>query len=121
MATFKPPLNTPIRLDNEASATFVLSDGRKLGYAQYGSLQDGARTFFYLHGHPGSRLEAAWFEALCQKFGARVIGVDRFGVGLSSPHPKGTLLDHAKDIEEFAEHLGLATYGVLVHSCPSSP
>ncbi|KAF2272864.1 alpha/beta-hydrolase [Westerdykella ornata] len=113
MTVFKPPRNSQIRLDNDASATFTLSDGRKLGYAQYGSLTEGTRTFFYLHGHPGSRLEAAWFEELCQRLGARVIGVDRFGVGLSSPHPKGTLLDHAKDVEELAKHLGLASYGVL--------
>src|SRR5437667_87148 len=83
--TSNPPVNVPaailsephesrFRLDNDASATFTLPDGRKLGYAQYGSLT--GRAFFFVHGLPGSRLEAAWFEEVCLKLGARVISVD---------------------------------------------
>lgn len=106
------PHHNRYRLDNDASATFTLPDGRKLGYAQYGALT--GRTFLYLHGLPGSRVEAAWFEAGCLKLGARVIGVDRPGVGWSSPHPGGTLLDHPKDIELLAQHLQLDNYGILV-------
>ncbi|OCK75658.1 alpha/beta-hydrolase [Lepidopterella palustris CBS 459.81] len=110
-AIISKPYKSRIRLDNDASATFTLPDGRKLGYAQYGSLT--GRAFFYLHGHPGSRMEAAWFEELCLKLGARIIGVDRPGIGWSSPHPGGTLLDHPKDIEHLAQHLELDSYGIL--------
>lgn len=111
------PHKSRFRLDNDASATFTLPDGRKLGYAQYGSLT--GRAFFFLHGLPGSRIEAAWFEELCLKLGARIIGVDRPGIGWSSPHPGGTLLDHPKDIEQLAQHLELNSYGVLVWiACP---
>ncbi|OCL11701.1 alpha/beta hydrolase fold protein [Glonium stellatum] len=110
-AIIKEPPKSRFRLDNDASATFTLPDGRKLGYAQYGS--PTGRAFFYAHGHPGSRLEAALFEELCLKLGARIIGVDRPGIGWSSPNPNATVLDHPKDIEHLAQHLELDSYGVM--------
>ena len=99
-------------LDNDSSATLDLPDGRKLGYAQYG-LPTG-RAVFYLHGTPGSRIEAAAYDDLAVKADARIIAVDRPGIGLSSPQPNRTLLDHPKDIEQLARHLDLNDYGVLV-------
>nr|KMM63740.1 alpha/beta hydrolase [Coccidioides posadasii RMSCC 3488] len=38
---------------------------------------------------------------------------NRPGFGWSSPHPSHTLLDHPRDLERLAEHLGLDEYGVL--------
>lgn len=95
------------------SNTLTLPDWRKLGYAQYG-LQTGSRTVFYLHGLPGSRIEAAAFDAMAAKLGARIVAVDRPGMGLSSPQPGRTILDHARDIEYLAESFELDRYGVLV-------
>jgi hypothetical protein len=100
------------RTDNDSSDTLTLADGRKLGYAQYGSLT--GRPIFYLHGLPGSRLEAAGFDELGLELGARVIAVDRPGIGWSSPYPGRKLLDHANDIDHLAKHLELAQYSVLV-------
>ncbi|EER28913.1 alpha/beta hydrolase fold family protein [Coccidioides posadasii C735 delta SOWgp] len=60
-----------------------------------------------------SRVEAACFEELGLKLGARIIAADRPGFGWSSPHPSHTLLDHPRDLERLAEHLGLDEYGVL--------
>ncbi|KMU79373.1 alpha/beta hydrolase [Coccidioides immitis RMSCC 3703] len=100
------------RLDNDSSDTFILPDGRKLGYAQYGS--PNGRAILYLHGLPGSRVEAACFEELGLKLGARIIAADRPGFGWSSPHPSHTLLDHPRDLERLAEHLVLDEYGVLL-------
>ncbi|PGH02387.1 hypothetical protein GX51_04695 [Blastomyces parvus] len=99
------------RLDNDTSDTLTLPDGRKLGYAQYGSLT--GRPILYQHGLPGSRIEAAAFDELGQKYEARIIATDRPGYGWSSPHPDRTLLDHPKDLECLAEHLGLEEYCVL--------
>ena len=94
------------------SAILTLPDGRKLGYSQYGS--HAGRTVFYCHGLPGSRIEAAPFDAMATRLGARIIAVDRPGYGLSSPQPTRTILDHAKDIEHLAESLKVNNYGVLV-------
>jgi pimeloyl-ACP methyl ester carboxylesterase len=103
------------QLDNDNNSdTLLLPDGRKLGYAQYGS-QTG-RAVLFMHGHPGSRLEAAHLHDLGLKLGARIIAPDRPGVGLSSPQPGRTLLDHPKDLEHLADHLKLESYGVLVRA-----
>ena len=99
------------RLDNNSSATLSLPDGRKLGYAQYG-LQTG-HAILYLHGLPGSRIEAAFLDTIAVRLEARIIAVDRPGYGWSSPHPNRTILDHVKDVEHLAERLELDTYAVL--------
>jgi hypothetical protein len=107
------PILTPhFRTDNDSSETLTLPDGRKLGYAQYGSLT--GRPIIYQHGLPGSRLEAAGFNDLGLELGARIIALDRPGMGWSSPKPGRTLLDHPKDVESLADHLKLDRYSVLV-------
>lgn len=102
------------RLNNDTSATLALPDGRKLGYAQYGS--PTGRAILYLHGLPGSRVEAVQFDELAVRLGGRIIAADRPGIGWSSPQPNRTVLDHAKDIEHLAQHLELDVYGVLVRA-----
>ena len=94
------------------SKTHTLPDGRKLGYTQYG-LHTG-KTVFYFHGLPGSRVEAAAFDAFGKELGARVIATDRPGYGWSSPHPGRTILSTVKDVEHLAEELDVDSYGVLV-------
>jgi hypothetical protein len=111
-APISEPPTSRFRLDNDSSDTLTLLDGRKLGYAQYGS-QTG-RAILYLHGLPGSRIEAAAFNELGLKLGARIIATDRPGIGWSSPHPGRTLLDYPKDLEYLAKHLELDEYCVLV-------
>lgn len=121
--TSDTPLNAPttsasepakcrFRLDNDSSEAFVLPDGRKLGYAQYGSLTQ--KAIFYLHGLPGSRAEGAYFHDLGLELGARIVATDRPGYGWSSPHPDRALLDFPKDLESLAKHLELEEYAVLV-------
>ncbi|KXT04770.1 hypothetical protein AC578_9743 [Pseudocercospora eumusae] len=99
------------RIDTETSATITLRDGRKLGYAEYGSPH--GRVIFCLHGLPGARTEAAMWDQIAVDVGARLISVDRPGIGWSSPQPGRRLLDHAKDIEQLAEHLRLDEYAVM--------
>ncbi|KAI0508369.1 alpha/beta hydrolase fold protein [Xylaria bambusicola] len=99
------------RLDTDSSSKLTLPDGRTLGYAQYGLLTGPA--IFFLHGLPGSRLEGALFDAPAITPRARIISVDRPGYGLSSPQPNRAILDHVKDIEYLAQHLGLDSYGCL--------
>lgn len=99
-------------MDNSNSDTLLLPDGRKLGYAQYGS--PTGRPVFYVHGHPASRLEGAHLHDVSLRLGARIICPERPGFGLSSPRPNRTLLDYPKDLEHLANHLKLEKYGVLV-------
>lgn len=102
----KTLLNAP-----SASETFLLSDGRDIGFATFGA--ESGPAVFYLHGFPGSRLSGVFFDDPGMKLGARIISVDRPGLGLSSPQPGRTLVDHAKDIRELAVHLDIKQYGII--------
>lgn len=99
----------------DGSSSFTLPDGRTIGYAQYG--QPSGKPIITLHGMLGSRLESALFDADAKELGARIIAIERPGLGWSSPDPrplKGkSVLDHAKDVEALAVHLQLDNYSVL--------
>ncbi len=81
--------------------TLRLGDGRKLGYAQYGS-PDGT-PIFYFHGHPGSRLEARFARQAAAEAGHRVIALDRPGYGLSDFRPGRAITDWPDDVVEAAD------------------
>jgi pimeloyl-ACP methyl ester carboxylesterase len=66
----------------------ILTDGRRLGFAEFGDLQ--GRPVFYFHGFPGSRLEAKLAEKISLDTHVRFIGIDRPGYGLSSFKPERT-------------------------------
>ncbi|KAH8895956.1 alpha/beta-hydrolase [Thozetella sp. PMI_491] len=95
-------------LGNDTSDTVTLPDGRKIGYAQYGA--KAGKTIFYMHGLAASRVEAAPYHHDALEVGARIIAVDRPGMGLSSPHPGRKLVDYPKDIDHLATHLGVNEY-----------
>lgn len=101
-----PPQNDGI------SSCFNLPNGRKLGYAEYGSRT--GRPIILLHGFGCSRFDGAYFHEVGLQVGARVIGVDRPGMGWSSPQPNRTVLEFAKDVEHLTEHLKLDDYCVMV-------
>ncbi|WP_226658770.1 alpha/beta fold hydrolase [Pseudalkalibacillus hwajinpoensis] len=89
----------------------VLSDGRKLGYWEYGD-QTGTPIMLF-HGTPGSRI---WFledDELAKARGIYLISTDRPGYGLSTFQKNRTILDWAVDVEELATHLGLTRFSVL--------
>ncbi|KAJ9653330.1 hypothetical protein H2198_007472 [Neophaeococcomyces mojaviensis] len=98
-------------LDNKSSATLILPDVRKLGYAEYGA--PTGEPILFQHGFPGSRVEGAGLHDVASKVGARIIAIDRPGYGWSSPHKNGSLLSRAQDVEALAKHLRLEKYGVL--------
>lgn len=104
--------HTSYRYDTESSATHTLPDGRKLGYAQYGVLT--GKPIFYMHGLPGSRMEAAIFDDTAKEVGARIIAVERPGCGLSDPYPGWILKGFPRDVESLARSLGVREFGILV-------
>jgi pimeloyl-ACP methyl ester carboxylesterase len=91
-----------------------LADGRTLGYAEYGDPR--GRPLIYLHGFPGSRLAGGALDEAARAGGVRVLAPERPGLGLSSPQPGRTLLDHARDVRSLAEALGLGRFTVLGES-----
>jgi pimeloyl-ACP methyl ester carboxylesterase len=87
---------------------FQLSDGRALGYAEWG---DGAPVFGF-HGTSLSRL-AHLGEDAPRRAGVRLILVDRPGYGLSDHQPERTLLDWPRDIAQLADGLGIDRFAVF--------
>lgn len=98
---------TPERLDQK----IVLSDGRFLGYAEFGDLSGYPLLFF--HGFPSSRLEAHGLARLARARRLRVITPDRPGFGLSTFRPNRRILDWPEDMRELVRALGLQRFAVL--------
>ena len=91
--------------------TIDLPDGRRLGLAEYGD-PDGAPVFLF-HGLPGSRLQFHPDPEIARGCGARVLALDRPGIGLSDPQPARRLLDWPDDVAAVADALGYARFGVI--------
>lgn len=82
-----------------------------MGFKYFGA--ETGPMVFYLHEFPASRLSGVFLDGPAKEQGARIISVERPGVGISSPQPGRKILDHVSDIRELAEHLKVETYGVL--------
>jgi pimeloyl-ACP methyl ester carboxylesterase len=79
---------------------------RRIGFAEFGDPQ--GRAIFWLHGTPGARrqipMEARVFA---EKANIRLIGVDRPGIGSSTPHRYDTVVAFADDLRTIADTLGI--------------
>jgi len=89
----------------------ILSDGRKLGFAEFGERQ--GKPVFYFHGFPGSHLEAKIAETMAKDSRVRFIGIDRPGFGLSDFKLKRKLADWPNDVTELADSLGIDQFSIL--------
>ena len=86
-----------------------LRDGRSLGYAEFGS--PTGNPIFLFNGSV-SRLFYPLDDSVAVSANARIITVDRPGIGLSTFKPNRTLLDWPADLEELADALGIHQFAV---------
>lgn len=88
--------------------TVAVRDGRRLSFAEYGSPTGPA--IVWMHGTPGGRrqipLEA---RAHARDRGVRIIGVDRPGIGSSTPYLYPDILDWTDDLRILMDTLGVET------------
>lgn len=96
---------------NKENQTFTLSDGRLLGYAEYGDPK--GKPLLYFHGWPSSRLRGESFDTAAKNAKARVISIDRPGYGLSTFQKNRTLLDWPRDVVELMDFLKIKTFSVM--------
>ena len=89
-----------------------LSDGRRLGYSEYGDPH--GRPVLFFHGFGTSRVICPPDDALARSVGARLIAVDRPGIGLSDPLPGRRLLDWPADVAQLANQLQLDRFAIGV-------
>ncbi|RNL80356.1 alpha/beta fold hydrolase [Nocardioides marmorisolisilvae] len=92
--------------------TVAVRDDRRLSFAEFGTPRGAA--VFWLHGTPGGRrqvpVEARMFA---EQHDVRIIGVDRPGIGTSTPHLYDNILDWTGDLEVLADNLGVDTFRVI--------
>jgi pimeloyl-ACP methyl ester carboxylesterase len=91
--------------------TLELSDGRSLGYAEYGP-SDGDPLFFF-HGTPGSRYTRVPETSVLHEHGIRQVTLERPGFGRSTFDPDRELLDWPADVCEAADALGWERFAVF--------
>lgn len=92
--------------------TVELSDGRSIGVAEYG-IPDG-EVIFWLHGTPGGRRQIPpRARDIASERRVRLIGVDRPGVGRSTPHLHRSVAEGARDIGQVADRLNIGRFGLV--------
>lgn len=89
-----------------------LADGRRLGVAEFGPRH--GKAIFWFHGTPGARRQVPPnARAYAEQHGLRIIGVERPGVGLSTPHLYESFVDWTRDIAEVADELDIDRFGAI--------
>lgn len=92
--------------------TVAVRGDRRLSFAEYGPRRGPA--IIWMHGTPGARrqipLEAREFA---DRQGVRIIGLDRPGIGSSSPHLYPDILDWTRDLEMVLETLAVDTVRII--------
>lgn len=87
-----------------------LPEGRLVGYAEYGD--PNGKPLFFFHGYPGTRLLFSLAHDAARAAGARIIALDRPGIGLSGYQPKRRLADWPTDVIALADALGIERFVV---------
>jgi pimeloyl-ACP methyl ester carboxylesterase len=92
--------------------TVAVRGDRRLSFAEYGSRTGPA--IVWMHGTPGARrqipLEA---RAHADEQGLRIIGIDRPGIGSSTPHLYPDVLDWTRDLEILLDTLAIDTVRLI--------
>jgi pimeloyl-ACP methyl ester carboxylesterase len=96
---------------DSTSQQIPLKDGRKLGYAEYGSYI-GSPIFFF-HGFLGSRFSGRSLDEAAKLINARIISIDRPGIGLSDFKPGRRYSDWPDDVTELADKLAIDRFAIL--------
>jgi len=99
---------TPPRVEG----TITVAGRRRLAFAEFGDPH--GRTVFWLHGTPGARRQIPEeARVVAQELGIRLIGIDRPGVGGSTPHLYDSLLGFAADLGVVADRLGVERFALV--------
>ncbi|MGN0063323.1 MAG: alpha/beta fold hydrolase [Nocardioides sp.] len=84
----------------------AVRDGRRLSYAEFGSIN--GPVVVWMHGTPGARRQVPFsLRSFAAERGVRVIGIDRPGIGSSTPHLYQDIVDWTPDLEIVLDRLGV--------------
>jgi pimeloyl-ACP methyl ester carboxylesterase len=92
--------------------TVAVRDDRRLSFAEYGSRRGSA--IVWMHGTPGSRRQIPFeARAYAEEHGLRIVGIDRPGIGSSTPHLYADILDWTRDLEILLDTLAIDTLRLI--------
>lgn len=92
--------------------SIAVRDGRRLGFAEFGSPYGPA--IIWMHGTPGARRQIpVEARAFAERERLRIIGIDRPGIGSSTPYVYENVLDWTEDLRLVAEVLGIDTMHLI--------
>jgi pimeloyl-ACP methyl ester carboxylesterase len=92
--------------------TIKVAPRRRLGFAEFGPPR--GRPVVWLHGTPGARRQIpAEARVLAETMDLRIVGIDRPGIGSSTPHLYADILDWTRDLEILLETLGIDTLRLI--------
>ncbi len=89
----------------------TLEDGTTVGYAEFGD--PAGRPLLFIHGWPGSRLQARIIDGPARRFGLRVLAPDRPGIGLSTPAACACVAAWIDVLSAWVDQMNLASFYVL--------
>ena len=90
----------------------AVGDDRQIGFAEFGDPQ--GRAIFWLHGTPGARRQIPMeARVYAEERQIRLIGVDRPGIGSSTPYQYDTVSAFAEDLRTIADTLGIDRFEVI--------
>jgi pimeloyl-ACP methyl ester carboxylesterase len=93
------------------SGTITMSDGRRVGFADYGTPDQ--TPVLWCHGGPGCRFEPGYVAADAARAGLRLVGIDRPGYGKATPWPGRTIGGWVPDALAVADHLDIDRFAVV--------
>jgi pimeloyl-ACP methyl ester carboxylesterase len=92
--------------------TVVVAPGRRLGFSEFGPR--GGRPVVWMHGTPGARHQIPQSARLAaHELDIRIVGIDRPGVGDSTPVLYRSLMDFAPDLTRLADELDIEHFAML--------
>jgi pimeloyl-ACP methyl ester carboxylesterase len=96
------------------SHRITLRDGRVLGFDDFGD-PAGVPVLFF-HGFGSSRVVRHPDDGIAAELGARVIAVDRPGIGMSTRQPNRRVTDWPRDVETLLDSLGIERCAIVAWS-----
>ncbi|MGZ6778541.1 MAG: alpha/beta fold hydrolase [Mycobacterium sp.] len=90
----------------------AVGEDRQVGFAEFGAPQ--GRAVFWLHGTPGARRQIPTeARAFAEKADIRLIGIDRPGIGSSTPHQYQNVFEFTDDFRTIADTLGIDKMAIV--------
>ena len=90
----------------------AVGEDRQIGFAEFGNPQ--GRAVFWLHGTPGARRQIPTeARSFASRNNIRLIGIDRPGIGSSTPYQYETVLGFTEDLRTIADTLGINRFAVI--------